>query len=131
MRHKCKNCSTVYDGNFCPQCCRSAAEKRLGWKAVGMDILGGFINISCGFLHTIIRLPYFPGKMIRDFIGGKRADYFRPFQLSFVLAAIANIASRRYGILCGGYVVASLNPSGQPISKSHAIARTSQSKMQI
>jgi hypothetical protein len=64
-----------------------------------MDILGGFINISGGFLHAIIRLSYFTGKMIRDFIGGKRADYFRPFQLFFVLTAIANIASRRYGIL--------------------------------
>jgi hypothetical protein len=99
-RHKCKNCGTVYDGNFCPQCGQGAAEKRLGWKAVGVDILGGFMNISSGFLHTLIRLFYYPGRMIRDFIRGKRANYFRPFQLLFVLAAIYAIGFQiKYGTL--------------------------------
>ena len=31
---------------------------------------------------------YRPGYMIRDFIGGKRVEYFRPFQTLFILAAL-------------------------------------------
>ena len=50
--------------------------------------MGGFTNIDNGFGRTLLELLYRPGYMIRDFIGGKRVHYFRPFQTLFVLAAL-------------------------------------------
>lgn len=52
------------------------------------NIAGGFFNIDNGFGRTLLELLYRPGYMIRDFIGGKRVEYFRPFQTLFILAAL-------------------------------------------
>jgi hypothetical protein len=86
-KHKCKNCGTLYVGNFCPQCGQSVEEKRLNWHSFGIDLLSYF-GIDNGFSYSILRLFYKPGEMIREFIYGKRKSYFRPFQLLFGLALI-------------------------------------------
>lgn len=52
------------------------------------NIAGGFFNIDSGFGRTLIDLFYRPGHLIREFVTGRRAFYFRPFQMLFIMAAI-------------------------------------------
>lgn len=84
----CLNCGTMYTGNFCNRCGQSCKTSRYRLSNALKNIMGGFTNIDNGFGRTLIDLLYRPGYMIRDFISGKRAPYFRPFQTLFVLAAL-------------------------------------------
>ena len=61
------------------------------------NVIGGFTNIDSGFGRTIVELLYRPGYLIRDFIGGKRVVYFRPFQALFVLASLYIIFAQLIG----------------------------------
>ncbi len=84
----CRNCGTTYVGNFCSRCGQSRKTPRYRFSNAVKNILGGFTNIDNGFGRTLIDLLYRPGYMIRDFIDGKRIQYFRPFQTLFILAAL-------------------------------------------
>lgn len=86
--HTCLNCKTVYTGNYCNRCGQSRTTTRYRLSNAFKNIVGGFTNIDNGFGRTLIDLVYRPGYMIRDFISGKRIQYFRPFQTLFVLAAL-------------------------------------------
>ena len=84
----CRNCGHTYTGNFCNRCGQSRNTPRYRLNNALRNIAGGFFNIDNGFGRTLIDLLHRPGYMIRDFIGGKRVPYFRPFQTLFILAAI-------------------------------------------
>ena len=84
----CQNCGTSYTGNFCNRCGQTRNTPRYHLSNAFKNIMGGFTNIDNGFGRTLLELLYRPGYMIRDFIGGKRVHYFRPFQTLFVLAAL-------------------------------------------
>lgn len=84
----CQNCGTSYTGNFCNRCGQNRNTPRYHLSNAFKNIMGGFTNIDNGFGRTLLELLYRPGYMIRDFIGGKRVHYFRPFQTLFVLAAL-------------------------------------------
>lgn len=86
--YTCQNCNTTYNGNFCNRCGQSCNTPRYRPSNALKNIAGGFTNIDSGFGRTLIELLYRPGFMIKDFIGGKRVQYFRPFQTLFVLAAL-------------------------------------------
>lgn len=84
----CHNCGTSYIGNYCSRCGQNHNTPRFRIGNAFRNIAGGFTNIDSGFGRTLTELLYRPGYMIRDFIGGKRIHYFRPFQTLFVLAAL-------------------------------------------
>lgn len=84
----CLNCGTTYTGNYCNRCGQSHNTPRYRLSNALKNIAGGFFNIDNGFGRTLLELLYRPGYMIRDFIGGKRVEYFRPFQTLFILAAL-------------------------------------------
>lgn len=84
----CLNCGTTYTGNYCNRCGQSRNTPRYRLSNALRNIAGGFFNIDSGFGRTLLELLYRPGYMIRDFIGEKRVEYFRPFQTLFILAAL-------------------------------------------
>lgn len=84
----CLNCGSTYTGNYCNRCGQSRNTPRYRLSNALKNIAGGFFNIDNGFGRTLLELLYRPGYMIRDFIGGKRVEYFRPFQTLFILAAL-------------------------------------------
>ena len=83
----CLNCGETYIGNFCPRCGQNRRTSRYRFRNALSNIVGSFFNIDSGLSHTLIDLSYRPGHLIRHFIDGQRAPYFRPFQLLFLLAA--------------------------------------------
>lgn len=84
----CKCCGEIYVGNFCPRCGQTYQTLRYRLSNALANIAGGFFNIDSGFSRTLIELLYRPGHLIREFINGKRAIYFRPFQMLFIMAAL-------------------------------------------
>ncbi|WP_235315054.1 DUF3667 domain-containing protein [Porphyromonas gulae] len=95
--HTCQNCGDGYTGNFCNRCGQTSRTGRYHFRQMVRNVIGGFTNIDNGFGRTIVELLYRPGYLIRDFIGGKRVVYFRPFQTLFVLASLYIIFAQLIG----------------------------------
>ena len=92
--HHCMSCGENYKGNYCPRCGQSQDSHRFTMSNLLHNVVSDFTDIESGFLHTIIELFWRPGYMIRDYISGKRAHYFRPFKLFFIICAISAILVR-------------------------------------
>jgi len=85
---RCKNCDTVFQGNFCPECGQNREIPRLSGPKVLRNLFSAFMDIDNekGFFYTIIQLFKAPGTVITDYIRGKRISYVHPFKVLFALA---------------------------------------------
>jgi hypothetical protein len=76
---ECKNCNTIFEGNYCNNCGQKAGEVRFTLKHLPGEFLHGFYHVHGGLLYTIKELFTRPGETLRGFISGKRIEYFNPF----------------------------------------------------
>lgn len=74
----CKNCETVYTGNFCPHCGQSADVGRLDKKYLLKDLMKLFGNTESGKYFLIKELFRDPGSAARGYIAGQRKKYYNP-----------------------------------------------------
>lgn len=97
--HKCTGCGTEYVGNFCPRCGQSSKieEKMSLWKTflLFLDVWGVG---NRGMFHTIRDLILRPGFLICDYLRGKRAAYFPPFKLLFLLTTLSLLVSAGFNV---------------------------------
>ena len=90
----CSNCGLKFEGEYCPRCGQHIGTTRITLRNILKNFFKEFLDLEDGFLFTMKELFYRPGYMMRDYLEGKRAHYFKPFQLLFVLGAIFIIAAR-------------------------------------
>ena len=88
-RHECKNCDEIFVGNFCPHCGQNAHEHRVDAHYFLHDIPHSVFHVDNGFFYTIKMLFTKPGQMVKDFLDGKRARYFRPIAYVMVMTALS------------------------------------------
>lgn len=91
--HRCLNCGTEFEGNFCPLCGQSAEVKRFTVKNVLTATLEVWGMGNRSMPRTIFRLFFHPGKMIGDYLDGKRMPYFPPVKMLFVLCIFFALAT--------------------------------------
>lgn len=87
----CKNCLFEYEGNFCPQCGQSSHEHRIDAKYILHDVPHSIFHIDQGFFYTLKCMFSHPGRMVRDFLEGKRVKYFRPLSYVVIMSAICTL----------------------------------------
>lgn len=100
-KHKCLSCGMEYEGNFCPNCGQSAKVGRLSLKRVLTEALPDIYNLDNRFMRTCFDLFRRPGHMIKDYIEGNRAPYYKPVSLLFVVATIYLIVAHLFQIETG------------------------------
>ena len=83
----CKNCGTVFAGNFCPRCGQSRNTPRYVLKGIVGNVLRTIFRVDGKFAHTLLELLYRPGHMMRDFIQGRRINYTLPLAMVFLMTA--------------------------------------------
>lgn len=88
---QCKNCTTEYKGNFCPQCGQSAHEHEINAKYFLHDVPHSILHIDKGFFYTLFHLLRNPGKTLREYLAGKRVKHFKPFAFVIMLSTICTI----------------------------------------
>jgi len=81
----CKNCGHRFEGNFCSNCGQSSKVNRIDSHYVAEEISNGLFQVNRGFFYTIKELFIRPGVTIKNFLQGKRQNYFKP--IPFVLLA--------------------------------------------
>ena len=93
-RHECQNCGEQFNGNYCPRCGQTIKVERITMKNLISTFFREFTDLEDGFLYTIFELFYRPGYMIRDYLQGKRAHYFKPFKLLIIVGTVFFILAR-------------------------------------
>lgn len=84
----CKNCGTNYEGNFCPNCGQKTNEGRIILRESVRDVLEHYFDFDAPLFRTIKGMIINPGKVIRDYIFGRRKTYSHPFRYYILVLAI-------------------------------------------
>jgi len=94
----CKNCGTVFQGNFCPNCAQSASVDRFNMKNLLSESFESSLDIETGLFGTLKVLALRPGKAIRDYVDGKRLSLYVPAKFLLLIGAVTTFIAIRYGI---------------------------------
>jgi hypothetical protein len=78
--HLCANCDAVLGGRFC-QDCGQAAHVHRSLLHVVEELLHGIFHFETRAWRTLAELVWRPGRMIRDYVHGRRARYVPPLAL--------------------------------------------------
>jgi hypothetical protein len=85
----CLNCGAALGGAFCVACGQAADVGRLQPKALLREMVENTVNFDTRFLRTIKALTIAPGKLCREYVQGRRVDWFPP--LRYFLAMLAAV----------------------------------------
>ena len=97
-KKRCKNCHTLFDGNYCSNCGQKGDEKRIKLSSLMSTFLNGFYHLHSGVLFTTKELFLQPGEMLRGYISGKRVDYLNPFKYLVLVSLVGGLVYQSSGI---------------------------------
>ena len=86
----CANCGRAIDGaeqKFCPACGQPTPASRIDWRFMWNEFEHGVLQMDRGILYSLKELMLRPGRLMRDYLEGRRARQARPFPLLMVTAA--------------------------------------------
>jgi hypothetical protein len=82
----CLNCGAEMQNEFCPHCGQKKDVKKLTWHSLVQEAVHFFSHIEHGFLNTSIQLFLRPGRVIKEYLEGKRKKYYKPISFYLVWA---------------------------------------------
>lgn len=63
-------------------------NNRITFKSLLHEAWHTITHVEEGFMHTVIALAVRPGKMIKEYIGGQRKPYQKPFPFLFIVTTV-------------------------------------------
>jgi hypothetical protein len=84
----CKNCGTIFNGNFCSHCGQSAKTHRIDFKHLIHNFLHAITHMDVMYLHTIKDLAIRPGHFIRGYLQGKRSKQGDPALMLLIVGGL-------------------------------------------
>ena len=99
----CRNCATAYEDNFCPHCGQAATTRRITVGQLVSDAVFSVVKVNRGFLFTAKALTLRPGSVIRQYVQGRRVDYYPPHKYLFLIGAVATFLNERYHLFATEY----------------------------
>lgn len=94
---QCVNCNHPVEHHFCPNCGQTRVVQKIDNKFIWHDVQHGVFHFDSAFLFTLLQLYKNPGKVIKNFIQGKRKPYANPFTLLLFLSTVYTLLSFHYG----------------------------------
>ncbi len=88
---ECLNCGHRVYQTFCANCGQKTTTERIGWHYLFHEVPHSIFHLDKGFFFTIKEMCLRPGGAIREFLDGKRTQYFKPLSYVFILAALAGV----------------------------------------
>ncbi len=85
MSTVCKNCGIGFKGNYCFNCAQKASTTRLKTGNVLEEFWHNFTHTDTSAFGLFGAMLINPGRVVREYIAGKRKKYFNPFTF-FILA---------------------------------------------
>lgn len=91
----CKNCAHEFEGKYCSECGQKASTKRFSTRILFSQLIDKLLPVDRGILFTSWHLVTRPGKMLRDYLDGKRMNYTKPLQFLLFMVALSLIFFHR------------------------------------
>ena len=89
----CKNCQEEFEGKFCSNCGQNSKVGKINYEHVVNEISESVFQLNHGLLFTIKELFFRPGIRIKDYLDGKRKNYFKPIAYVLLLSTIYGLLS--------------------------------------
>ncbi len=89
----CLNCGLKSNINYCPSCGQSMTVHIINFKETITDFLSSSFSLQGPFFYTLNMLIFHPGKMLVEFLAGKRIVYYKPVSF-FVLTTVVYLLLR-------------------------------------
>lgn len=108
----CANCGLAagHAGQrFCPACGQGTPAQRIDWPFMLREFEHGVLQMDRGLLYSMRELMARPGRLMRDYLEGRRARQVKPFLLLMVTAAAVVFLGR---FLLGGDLMGSAMQAG-------------------
>lgn len=93
----CINCVRAVAGpqqRFCPDCGQPTPARRIDWGYVGHELEHGVLQMDRGLLYSLKLLMLQPGRLLRDYIEGRRGNQAKPLLLVTLTAAAVVLLGR-------------------------------------
>lgn len=88
MPTTCLNCGAEIQHLFCPFCGQKKDVEKVNWHSILHEIAHFFTHIEKGFINTSFQLLIRPGRVITEYLEGKRKKYHKPVSFFLIWAAI-------------------------------------------
>lgn len=89
--HNCLNCDQPLNSRYCADCGQKAATHRYSLHHFLVhDLVHGIWHLDRGILFTLKALMLRPGRSVREFIQGRRANYFNYITLLLLILGAAH-----------------------------------------
>jgi len=94
MSQDCLNCTSPITHNFCANCGQKASTHRYSIQHfLAHDLVHGVWHVDKGILFTLIALFTRPGHSVREFIQGKRVNYFSFITLILLILTVTGLVA--------------------------------------
>ena len=96
----CINCDRAVSGadqKFCPNCGQPTPAHRIDWHFLGHELEHSVLHMDRGILYALRELMLRPGRLMRDYIEGRRGNQVKPLLMIMVTAAAVVLLSRFLG----------------------------------
>jgi len=96
MPAACLHCETLVlqaTQRYCPQCGDPTPPHRIDWRFLGHELEHSVLHMDRGLLFTLRELVLRPGRLLRDYLAGRRHGHARPLLLISISAAAVVLAA--------------------------------------
>ncbi|MFV0536124.1 MAG: DUF3667 domain-containing protein [Dysgonomonas sp.] len=93
MNKNCKNCGEVAQYNYCSNCGQSTGTGRINFHYLSHEIQHSVLHVDRGIIYTVKELLTRPGYTIKNYLEGKRVNYFKPFAFIVILGTIYGLVA--------------------------------------
>ena len=93
----CKNSNEPVNGNYCPNCGKTANLKRIDGRYIIHEIASAF-NAERGWLYTLKKMLISPGESVRRYITEDRSRFVKPVAFVIITSLIYTLVSNFFHI---------------------------------
>lgn len=84
----CLNCGTFVEERFCPQCGQENTETRKSFHYLFTHFVEDLVHYDSGFWKTMKYLLFFPAKLTKEYLSGRRTAFVAPVKLYIFISFI-------------------------------------------
>jgi hypothetical protein len=85
---RCENCGHFVEKRFCPECGQENVETRMAFYHLFWYFVKDFLHYDGKFWKTILYLLFYPAKLTKEYLAGKRKQYVHPVKLYIFISCI-------------------------------------------
>jgi hypothetical protein len=83
----CANCGQPLTSEWCAHCGQRLA-RRLELGALARDSFSNLSELDSTWLRTVVALTLRPGRMVREYLAGRRKPYLAPIKYTFIATTL-------------------------------------------